>query len=328
MRLEVVSETERLFEFAPEWCRFARTQPRVTPFQLPDWLIPWWRHFGSGSLRVLVFRKPECVGVVPCFLHEWNGARQLTLIGSGISDYLDPVLLVEYEQAILSCLNEYLSSSNEWDVCDWQDLVDDTPLNTLAGGSCDFDKREEVECSRTVLGGTFEQFWDERPRHLKRNVRRYAEKARQSGALDFEATRKANPKLLDSLIRLHAARWCSRGESGMIEANHSAEFLTDIAQQFAEKNMLRLFSLRYGGEIRAVILAFVYQEIAYGYLTGFEPAYGHLSLASVLLKEALRECYGDGLRAWDFCRGDEPYKQDWGAQPVRRCRLMLQRRRS
>ena len=189
-------------------------------------------------------------------------------------------------------------------------------------------QREEVPCSEVALSGNFEQYWDARPRHLRRNVRRYADKARQNGSLEFHVARDADPELMEALFRLHAARWRTRGESGMIEANHSAEFLIDIARQFAPKNMLRLFSLRYRGGVAAVILAFAYQDRIYGYLTGFDPAYKQFSLASVLLFEAVRECYQQDFRAWNFCRGNEPYKAEWGAQPVRRCRLILQRNRS
>ncbi len=54
---------------------------------MPEWLLTWWWHFGSGRLRVMVFRQMgEVAGVLPCFLHPWNGRRQLTLVGSGITD--------------------------------------------------------------------------------------------------------------------------------------------------------------------------------------------------------------------------------------------------
>jgi CelD/BcsL family acetyltransferase involved in cellulose biosynthesis len=328
LQLELIRDNERLLQFAPEWCAFARCRPASTPFQLPDWLLTWWRHFGSGSARVFVFRDAACVGVLPCFLHHWNGAQQLTLVGSGISDYLDPILSPPDQPATLDCLRQHLSLSDEWEVCDWQDLAQNTPFNALSGDMWQLYQREEVPCSEAALSGTFEQYWDTRPRHLRRNVRRYADKARQNGFLEFHVTRDADPELMQALFRLHAARWQRRGESGMVEANHSAEFLLDIARQFATQNMLRVFSLRYQGGIAAVILAFAYQDRIYGYLTGFDPAYRQFSLASVLLFEAVRECYREGFRAWNFCRGNEPYKAEWGAQPVRRCRLILQRNRS
>lgn len=105
LTLDVIDTVSHLLEIEPEWFAFARTIPGVTPFQLPQWLLTWWTHFGNGQLHVLVFREKEAiVGIVPCFRHPWNGLRQLTLIGSGISDYLEPVIDAQHCPAILECL--------------------------------------------------------------------------------------------------------------------------------------------------------------------------------------------------------------------------------
>ncbi len=328
MHLEVIRDSARMLQFAPEWSAFAKSQPHITPFQFPEWLIPWWSHFGSGTPQVFVFREQECIGVLPCFLHNWNGKRQMTLLGSGVSDYLDPLFASAYQAPIIGCLREHLEQSDDWDVCDWQDLSYNTPLDSLSAKAWALEKQEEVFCTEVQLRETFEHFWQERPRHLRRNVRRGVNNARQNGSLAFQMTGNADRHLLDALMRLHTARWSLQGEPGMIAANHLTEFLYDIARRFAEEGILRMFSLCYQGEIAAVILGFLYQRTLYGYLTGFDPTYKHLSLASVLLHNSLQECYRQGFRAWNFCRGNEPYKTEWGPQPMRRCRIVLQRKRS
>lgn len=325
MQLEVIRDANRLLQFAPEWSAFAKSQPSVTPFQLPEWLLTWWSHFGSDSPRVFVVRRQECVAVLPCFLHDWKGKRQLTLVGSGISDYLDPLLVASERCAILSCIRDELAATHDWDVCDWQDLASDTPLASLTENT---EKHEEVICRELQFAGTFEDYWLELPRHLRRNVRRYGDKARQQGALEFHVAGSADRSLLHALIHLHGARWSARGEPGMIAANHSQEFLFEVAQRFAAQDMLRIFSLLYDGRTAAIILAFVYGGVVYGYLTGFDPTLKQFSLASVLLAESLRECWRQDLRAWNFCRGDETYKADWRGQAIRRCRLVLYPKRS
>jgi CelD/BcsL family acetyltransferase involved in cellulose biosynthesis len=328
LHVEVISDFGRLLEFVPEWEAFALSHPDCTPFQLPVWLVTWWKHFGSGTLCVLAFRDSQLISVVPCFLHEWNGARQLTLIGSGISDYLDPLIAMRQQQKVADCLENELSTLAGWDRCDWQDLAFDTPLAAITADRFDLTKHEEVICSQARLPQTFEDFWHQRPRHLRRNVRRYAEKARQLAPLSFHVSTEAELCLIDSLVNLHTVRWRARGESGMIEANHSAAFLQDVAVRLAERNLLRIFSLRYNGRIAAIILAFVFNGSLYGYLTGSDPACKQLSVASILLHDALRYCCGEGMSAWNFCRGDESYKTDWGAEAIRRCRVLLEHKRS
>ena len=325
MQVQVISNAAELNAFASEWSYFLRSQPCITPFQLPDWLLTWWSRFGSGSLRVFVFRDPDCIGVVPCFLHEWNGTRQTTLIGSGISDYLDPVVTLGREREIMAYLRVELLKNCDWDVCDWQDLAFETPLQLLSSERLQLEKREEVICTRAMLPPSFEEYWQQRPRHLHRNIRRYREKAQESGALDFSIITDAQSNALHALIDLHNSRWRTRGEPGMIESNHSAAFLLDVARAFAVRDMLRIFALHYEGEIAAVILGFAYRNDLYGYLTGFDPKYSRFSLASILLYESLRHCCENGFEAWNFCRGDEPYKTDWGAEAMHRCRVVIRR---
>src|SRR3954453_23575296 len=90
--VEVIDTIEGVRAFETDWRTFQSYFPPATPFQTPEWLLTWWRHFGSGKLQVLIFRSgADIVGVLPCFLHEWNSRRQLTLVGTGVSDYLDPI---------------------------------------------------------------------------------------------------------------------------------------------------------------------------------------------------------------------------------------------
>src|SRR5947209_123714 len=99
---------------------------------MPAWLFTWWEHFGSGELRVMVFREDgSVVGVLPLFLHEWNGCRQLSLIGTGISDYLDPLFVSACTPRIIERIAQELQSWTDWDICDWQDLSAETPLAVL-----------------------------------------------------------------------------------------------------------------------------------------------------------------------------------------------------
>src|SRR5581483_6638075 len=121
----------------------------------------------------------------------------------------------------LSRLREYLATNSEWDICDWQDVSYTTPLGAVHADVWQFEKRQEVICSELPLVGDFEEYWEQRPRHLRRNVRRYEDIATQAGLLEFQVTSDADSHLLNVLINLHAARWSTKGEPGMIEANHS-----------------------------------------------------------------------------------------------------------
>ncbi len=322
LSLEIVDSSSRLLEIQQEWSSFVETIAGLTPFQLPEWLITWWRHFGSGALRVYVFRGGnEMAGVVPCFLHEWNGARQMTLIGAGISDYLEPAAKPEHAIEIVEQIRLHLETSAEWDICDWQDLSFDTPFKRLAS-----EVNEDAPCSAIPLEGSFEQYWERCAQSLRQNVRRDRAKAEACGPIRFDVTASAEPELIGALIAMHGARWQQQNQPGMIEANGSAEFLREIALEFASRDRLRIFSLRFDGKLAAVILAFRYQGRILNYLTGFDPECGRLGFGRTLLYEAIRYCFEGGYSAWDFLRGDEPYKHWWRAEKIQKTRLRVIRK--
>ncbi len=318
----VIDDTNRFEALCTEWGQLLDRIDGITPFQLPAWQLTWWRHFGSGKLRIFVFRESgRLTGVVPCFLHEWKGRRQLTLIGSGVSDYLEPAIEREHARSIVKLFSEYLDSHNEWDVCDWQDLNADSPLIILAHAGT----REDTSCSEIRLTGTFDEFWHMRGKDLRRNVRRYGLRATEEGAVEFEVVKKPDTDLLRSVIELHAARWQARGEPGMIALNHAAEFLCDVSRQFARAGLLRIFQVRFRKQAAAVNLAFLFRNAIFGYMSAFDPEHERFGFGRMLLYRSIQHCYANRVASWNFLRGDEPYKFSWGAQKIPKQRIYVER---
>lgn len=318
--VELLDKPARLDTFRAEWVELARRLTPATPFQTPEWLLTWWKHFGSGEPHLLVFRSDgRAMGVLPGFLHTWNGRRQLTLIGSGISDYLDPLFDPAHTAPILDALREHLTRRPDWDVCDWQDLEAESPLCALGPS------RADTPCTRIRLAGSFEEFLCARPKDLRRNLRRYREKAQPLGTFRFSVDTEAKPELLKALIDLHAARWRVSGQPGMIEVNQAAGFLQQVAGELARTDTLRIFSLCMDDRVAAIILALRNPTTIFSYLSAFDPQYEVFGFGRELLAQAIRYAYEQGYRFWDFLRGDEPYKLSWGAETIPKRRLILSR---
>lgn len=111
----------------------------------------------------------------------------------------------------------------------------------------------------------------------------------------------------------------------MIAANRSAGFLRDIAASFANEKMLRLLTLKWKNQIVAVIFALSWRKVVYGYLSAFDPEHEKLGFGRILLFNAIRYAIDSGHIVWNFLRGNEPYKTWWGAQPIKKSRLIIKR---
>jgi CelD/BcsL family acetyltransferase involved in cellulose biosynthesis len=326
-RLEIVTDIARLRELEPVWSEHISRWSKATPFQLPEWLLTWWEHFGSGELQTLAaWRDESLVGLVPCFRHMWQNARQLTLIGSGITDYLDPFIADDHVERTVAAIGEYLAHG-DYDLCDWQDLSATSPLLTLAQSDLlEASVAPDTVCSELELTDDFNQYWLNRSSEMRRNVRRYAEKAEKIGPISFDVDCESNGDCLDALLSLHTARWRSRGEPGMVEANHSGDFMRSVSSALSRRGILRLFTLRWCERVVAAILGLSWNGRLYGYFSAFDSEQEHLGFGRILLSRSIRHAYETGHTHWNFLRGDEPYKKSWGAQSISKYRLTIRRR--
>jgi CelD/BcsL family acetyltransferase involved in cellulose biosynthesis len=262
----------------------------------------------------------EVRGVLPCFLLTWEGRRQLTLLGSGITDYLDPLIAPGWEEPFVSLIEQHLAESKNWEVVDWTDLDPRHPLFSMQG----LGKRPGMPCNEIIFEPPFEAFWSHRGKELRRNLRRYRDRAEKLAPIRVERHDSASEDLVATLVRLHTKRWEVQGEPGMIEANGSEVFLRAVAAEMSALGLARFFTLRFGDEIAALIFALDFRNKIYAYMSAFDPAHSPLGLGRTLLYEALRMSF-ESHRAWDFLRGDEAYKTEWGATTHPRARLRLER---
>jgi CelD/BcsL family acetyltransferase involved in cellulose biosynthesis len=324
--LELVNDIGRLRELEPAWTTKIFKWEQSTPFHLPQWLLTWWEYYGSGELQVLVgWDSDAVVGVVPLFRHLWQGAQQLTLIGSGITDYLDPFIEDMFAGQMISAAADYLKKT-DFDVCDWQDLSPTCALTNLAQvNQLDVAVAPDITCSEVQFASDFDTYWDSRSSDIRRNVRRYHQKAEEVGPVTFNVDSDPASEILDALFTLHTARWQSLGEPGMVEANQSADFMRTAAERLARKGIVRVFTLRWCENIVAGILAFSWKGKLYGYFSAFDHKHKALGFGKYLLHRSILYGHETGHTHWNFLRGDEPYKKSWGADCIPKCRLTIRR---
>ena len=317
VRPEIIRDPARLRELSAAWLELADSIGGVSPFQLPDWQLTWWKHFGSGELRSFAFwEEARLAGLVPAFRHEWSGRRQLTLVGSGISDYLEPCLS---KTECIGSLSNALLQDPDWDICDWQDLSAETPLQHVRGLCVEV--QGDVPCTAIPLLGSFDDYWRVRSADLRRNIKRYARKAQAEGPLEFRVSEHVESAALDNLIRLHGKRWQRQGEAGMVEANRSGEFIREIAGM----DWCRVFCVVWKGATVAMTAGFIRGRIVYSYLSAFDPQYEILGFGRYLLYQSLQWAFANGYESWDFLRGDEAYKASWCAVQTQKRRLPITR---
>src|SRR5262245_47572097 len=89
--VEIIRDTKGLHAIQNEWSQLWKEDARATPFQSPEWLLPWWNCFAEGKLFVIALRSHDrLIAFVPLYIYRrsQSGERQLLFLGAGTSDYL------------------------------------------------------------------------------------------------------------------------------------------------------------------------------------------------------------------------------------------------
>lgn len=327
---EVVNSLEGMEGLANEWRELWSADPYGTPFQSPDWLIPWTRHlWGGGKLRILTVRQNgRLAALAPFFLWGYGGRPEvlrLSFLGSGISDYLDVLCAADCAgESIQTILGWLTDAEAEWDLCDLQELQVHSPLLRYGGQRL---KRDTCSvCPVLRLHGSFRDQLAGLGGKFRRSLRTAEKRLWGRGAVEFVRADAANcGTLLRRLFELHAGRWHERGERGMFATERLRAFHSETAARFCEQGMLRLYGLILDGQPIAVQYNFTAKRRVYAYQAGFDTAWTRESPGAVLLAHTIEDAIAEGAREFDFLRHPEPFKYAWGAADSFTTRLLFGR---
>lgn len=314
-----IVEDGALEALAAPWRALWRRCADATPFQHPEWLLPWRRAFRRGAVWTLAaWSGDRLVGLLPQYVypHPEQRRRVVLLLGTGNTDYLDLLVEPGYERAVGEAFREALAEgSARWDVCDWQQLRSGSPLLELpapAGRSSRVS--EQVVCPVLTIPPAA-SCDDVVPESLLRKLHYFRRRAGREGRVDLE---RADPETFDALyealIRLHGVRWRDQDEPGVLADGVVQRFHREVAEGMLHSGLLRLYGLRLDGHLVACYYGFLHGSSAYYYLSGFDPAYGRLSPGNQIVHVAIEEAIAEGATTFDFLRGPEPYKYRWGAR--------------
>jgi CelD/BcsL family acetyltransferase involved in cellulose biosynthesis/glycosyltransferase involved in cell wall biosynthesis len=305
---------EAIAALTDEWSELWQRSSHATVFQRPEWLLPWCAHLLGGQPCVVTIRRSDrLVALAPFF--EWmDGPRRvLSLMGGGVSDYLDVVVGDDFRAQAPLILERWLAERRGWDRCEWSELRTDSLLLTMPTPS---GFRSEVQAQDVCTGvplADYAQVGDAVSARWWANVvysRRHA--AREGLAID-EPGATSLDALFDRLEQLHQARWQERGQPGVLHAPSTRLFHRQAAGRLLPRRALLLRGLRLGGDLVAVLYGFHDRDATRCYLTAFDTRRARHSPGALLVADALEDAHRRGAKLVDFLRGAEPYKYRWGA---------------
>jgi CelD/BcsL family acetyltransferase involved in cellulose biosynthesis len=331
MRVEPLTVPGALADVAADWDRLSRQ----VPFRSFDWLDAWWRHYSAAAasaarrLCVLAVRAGDgaLIGLAPWWLETTlAGGRVLRFLGSGeiYSDYLSVLAQAGQEDVVAQGVAEWLTDAfrGQWDALELSgvDAADPTTMALLRQLRCRdvrVYRRPDLNCWRIELPARWDDYLGLLSKSHRKQIRRAERRLFATGraAAGSAGTTKEVEAATERLIQLHQRRHQRRGARGAFSSPRFAAFHRELIPRLVATGKARLNVLRIDGQVVAVEYLLLGSDVVYAYQSGIDPAWLRLEPGRLSTMVAIGEAIAGGFRAFDFLRGDEPYKAHWRACP-------------
>jgi CelD/BcsL family acetyltransferase involved in cellulose biosynthesis len=255
------------------------------------------------------------------------------------ADYATVLAAPEDLPAVADAVADHLADSRArdprdvelWDAIDLRRLrCGDPTADALAAAFAARDRRErwtvtlerEDVCPvvRIAEGLDFEGYLASLDKKSRHEIRRKLRRAEAAG--DVALVPSLDPIAdLDEFIELHQAKWA---ENGLFPptpgGDASRTFIRRWFEESGPNGSVRLRFVTVGGKRVGAGITVTGNDREMFYNAGADPAARDLSPGVLFIAEAISAAIASGIRAFDFLRGNEPYKYKWGSvdEPIQR----------
>lgn len=190
-------------------------------------------------------------------------------------------------------------------------------------------REQEDVCPVATLpaGGSWDDYLATLGKHARHEIRRKIRRAEAAGPVGFTLA-PLDAASVERFIDLHQARWGADGlfpeTEGGARSRRFLHRLTELEAAEGDAARFQLGLVHVGDRLIFASAGFADGETCYFYNAGMDPAARDLSPGVTGAAAYLRDRMAAGCTRFDFLRGDEPYKYEWGAvdEPVERILIL------
>jgi CelD/BcsL family acetyltransferase involved in cellulose biosynthesis len=297
--------------------------------------LPWqqaWAISCRGSTeghKVLTVRRQAdgvLCGIVPL---DANNHQATFSLDSNVTDYQDVLTVPGEERPVWEAALTFAESEG-WKRIELTGIREDSPsmaiLPQLAEAKGWHIERTMWDRDPYItLPTTWEDYVQSLGKKDRHELRRKFRRLEASGQVSYKVYDRWSdevPAALDLFIDLMGQ---SRDEKAEFLTEERRGFLRTLTQTMAEAGALRLCFLELDGVRVSATMSFQDDGRLLLYNSGYDTAYRSLSVGLLLKAWGIRYAIENGLREFDFLRGDESYKYDLGGVDRSLYRFVLER---
>ena len=309
------------------WQQLVARSGFPVPFVSWTWQTAWFDVFGEGR-RLQLLRVQDKAGETSGVLPLYETAPDVLAIVGGvdISDYLDLICPAGLEAEIWASLLEWRAASAAiWDLHAVRAASPTAEVLPALAPTYGLRVEREVEerCPVLDLPETWEAYLaalSGKHRHeLTRKIRRFERE--MPGARVMVATSEGEiADRMGDFLDLH--RRSRVGKSRFMD-ERMARFFRAALGALARPGQVRLWLLERDGRALATFICLEWPGCVGLYNSGFDPTVATVAPGLVLLSHVIRDAIDRRIPRFDFLRGEERYKYEFGPHPEDLLRLRV-----
>ncbi|UCC12239.1 MAG: GNAT family N-acetyltransferase [candidate division WOR-3 bacterium] len=303
-------KTSTVTAYKKEWQQLFPRAAHISPFLSYEWFTALQRHLLHRSCELLTFWQGDMlVGIAPV---EIIDDTLVFIADERVTDLCDIIYDQEFESDIIDALSNMIVQDGL--AIDLFPVQQNSPLAALLPERVSDVRTERRDiCPFISLPGTWEQYLMTMNGKQRHELRR---KLRKAGDSTFNAIPGSN---ISALFELMTAS--DPGKRQFLTSD-IRNFFQDIALAFENMGWLRLRGTYLSDRLISVLFSFHLQKTVYLYNSGFDPGCAHLSPGIVSICQDIQSAIHEGMTHYDFLRGDEKYKYQFGAEDRATVRIL------
>ena len=328
----MVTDSHSLEPLLEPWRRLA--QGCGNAFVSPEWYLAAleWLHPGAEPLVGAVFSDGEVTGVLPLLKGSGRGrSPRVFTAGPHLADVFQPVAEAGRESHVVEAIAPVLAKRLGGrcrvdlgrvyaDAAWWRELAGawSRPLVSVAQSA-------EILPFASLAGLDWDSYLATRSRQLRNQARRKMRALQREHRVRLRrsSTEAKASSDLETLFRLHDARWSDRPDPSAIQAPEIRRFHREFALAAQRLGWLRLFLLEVDDEPVAAWYGWRLGDRYSYYQAGFDPGWSRYSVGFLILAETVREAIAEGAVEYDFLLGDEAFKARFATGERHGCQVLL-----
>jgi CelD/BcsL family acetyltransferase involved in cellulose biosynthesis len=313
---------------ARDWTALVEADPEGTVFHTPRYLKVFWEEFGAEHLHLAIVEQGG---------RELAGAafdirdQVLTWLGGfNVTDYMGPAGAAEAREPAAKELMNALASRDDWRRADLAGLPGSGGwLRALRLAAQETGLAAEVAEDNVApllqLPASYEHYLQGLTGKLRHELRRKDRRLREAFP-DVRLVDAGPATMTADLARFMEMHRSSAGGKGRFMVPGMELFFRRLAETMLPDGTIRLAFLEAGGRKLAGAIGFRFRDRFLLYNSAYDQAHAAVAPGMVLVAELIRGAIEEGCRAFDFLKGDLPYKYRFGARPRQVCRLLITER--